>query len=210
MIQAPWTRLNREQSQKVLQQIAARPDGVVFSGNYTEVSHQRLPFYTNYWLCRLVNYATMPTFSMTYFCDGSAFIALDGTANPIYTVNEKDPIRLDETNVIPYLEFFFSNVQGSEGEVFMIHEGDKMPFLEALSPAQQQAIQGGFKPLHAVHDPLKKHFKVTGTLYYGGGLIVATIVVLPDGKISFAEQKLLLTGVPFPDSYSYRQASFEG
>ena len=130
----------------------------------------------------------MPTFTMTYLTDGTEYIALDGTANPIYTVDEKDPLMLTEANVIPYLEFFFSNVQGSEGDVFLIRDPHKMPFMDSLGPAQQQSIVQSFKPVSVVFDQAWNAYKVSGTLHYGGGLMAAVIIVMPDGKISFQEQ----------------------
>jgi hypothetical protein len=209
MPQSPWTRLTREQSQQVLKQLGDRRDAVVFSKEVTEVSYRALPFYTHHKLYRLVNYATMPTFTMHYLTNGIDYISIDGTANPIYTVNEKDPVHLDEMNVIAYLEFFFSNVQGSEGDVFLIRDPRKMPFMDSLSPSQQQSVISSFKPLKIFSEPEQGMLKVTGTIYYGGGLIAATILVSSDGKISFQDQSLLLSGIYFPDS-PYTQSWLEG
>lgn len=209
MAQTQWIRMNHEQADRVLGQLSSHKDAVVFSRDVTEVAWRGLSFYTNYRLCRLTNYATMPTFTMTYLTDGVAYIPLDGTANPIYTADEKDPILLNEGNVIPYLEFFFSNVQGSEGDVFLIRDPHKMPFLDSLSEAQQQSVINSFKPPSVAFDQMLNAYKISGILYYGGGLLAATIVVMPDGKISFQEQSLLLSGIHFPDS-PYTQAWLEG
>ena len=199
-----WTRLNREQAHAVLNKLSGNRDAVVFSKESTEVAWRSLPFYTNYRIYRLINFATMPTFSMLYLSNGDEFLTVDGTANPIYTANEKDPIRLNEMNVIPYLDFFFSNVQGSEGDVFLIKDPRKMPFMDALTDNQQRSIISTFKPLKVEHNPVQHAYKVSGTLYYGGGLISSTIVVSADGKLSFQEQSLLLTGIHFPHSpYTY-------
>lgn len=208
MAQPQWTKLNRGQANKVLQQLSTRSDATVFAKDVTEVSSCSLPFYKNYWLYRLVNYATMPTFSMIYLSDGAEYISLDGTANPIYAVDEKDPIHLTEENVISYLEFFFSYVQGSEGDIFLIKDPLKMPFMNSLSAGQKQNMLSSFKPLNVTADTAQ-NLKVSGTLYYGGGLISATIMIAPNGKMSFHDHALLLSGMHFPDS-PYRQAWLEG
>lgn len=193
----------------VLGKLSGHRDAVVFSKEATEVSWRSLPFYSNYKLYRLVNYATMPTFSMMYLSNDDEFISIDGTANPIYAVNEKDPIRLNEMNVIPYLDFFFSNVQGSEGDIFLIKDPRKMPFLESLSENQQQSVINSFKPLKVSADADGAGYKVHGTIYYGGGLISSTIQVTADGKLAFHDQNLLLTGIHFPYS-PYSQNWLEG
>lgn len=199
-MQPTWTRLNRDQAHAVLNKLASHKDAVVFSKEATEVSWRTLPFYSQYKLYRLINYATMPTFMMMYLSNDNEFISIDGTANPIYTVNEKNPIRLNELNVVPYLDFFFANVQGSEGDAFLIKDPRKMPFFGNFSPAQQQSIVVNFKPLNVSHDAAANVLTVTGTLYYGAGLILSSIIVKPDGKISFQGQSLIMTGLHLPDS----------
>lgn len=208
-MQQIWTQLNHREAHEVLDKLVAHKDSVVFSKETTEVSWRTLPFYTHYRLYRLINYATMPTFSMPYLSNGEEFIAIDGTANPIYAVNAKDPVRLNEMNVIPYLDFFFSNVQGSEGDVFLIKNPRKMPFMDSLSENQQQSVISTFKPLHIANDVTAGLYKVSGTIYYGGGLISATIAVDHSGKITFQDQNLLLSGIYFPYS-PYGQQWLEG
>ncbi len=208
-MQPVWTRLKREEAHEILGKLSGHPDAVVFSKEATEVSFRKLPFYSNYKLYRLVNYATMPTFSMMYLSNGEEFISIDGTAMPIYAVNGKDPIRINEMNVIPYLDFFFSNVQGSEGDVFLIKDPRKMPFMDSLSANQQQSVLTSYKPLKVSNDTVVNVFRVMGTIYYGGGLLSTTINVTPDGKLSFQEQNLLLSGIYFPYS-PYSQNWIEG
>lgn len=208
-MQPVWTRLKREEAHQVLGKLSGHPDAVVFSKEATEVSVRKLPFYTNYKLYRLINYATMPTFSMMYLSNGEEFISIDGTATPIYLVNEKDPVRINEMNVIPYLDFFFSNVQGSEGDIFIIKDPRKMPFMDSLSQNQQQTVITSFRPLKVSNDSAVNVFRVSGTLYYGGGLLATTINVTPEGKLSFQEQSLLLSGIYFPYS-PYSQHWIEG
>ncbi|HCS22940.1 MAG TPA: hypothetical protein DIW20_04245 [Rhodospirillaceae bacterium] len=183
-----------------MNRLSGSRDAVVFSKEATEVSWRSLPFYNKYKLYRLINYATMPTFSLTYLSDGNEFITLDGTANPIYTANEKDPVRLNEMNVVNYLDFFFTNVQGSEGDVFLIKDPKKLPFLSALTKEQRESVYSGFKPVQVSQNAAANTFRVTGTLYYGGGLISSTIIVQNDGKIEFQDQSLLLNGIYFPYS----------
>jgi hypothetical protein len=197
-MQPSWTRLNREQAHAVLAKLSGNRDAVVFSKESTEVAWRSLPFYTNYRLYRLINFATMPTFSMMYLSNGEEFLTIDGTANPIYTANEKDPVRLNEMNVIPYLDFFFSNVQGSEGDVFLIKDPRKLPFMDTLTDSQQRSVMSSFRPLKVEHNTVQHSYRVGGTLYYGGGLISSTIVVTSDGKLAFHDQSMLMTGIHFP------------
>lgn len=197
MAEPQWKKLEREQAHRVLDQLGAQNDTVVFSRNVTEVSWRDLPFYSTYRLCRLVNYATMPTFTMLYLSNGQEYVAVDGTPGPIYAVNRKDPIALNESNIISYLEFFFVHVAGADGDVFLIKDPARLPFMDSLDPTQQQTLASCFQPLRITRDALG-NFEVPATLYYGGGLMRATILITPEGRISFHDQSLLLSGIHFP------------
>lgn len=208
-MQPGWTRLKREEAHQVLDRLSGNRDAIVFSREATEVACRDLPFYSTYKLYRLINYATMPTFSMTYISNGIDFLGIDGTANPIYAANGKAPARLNADNVIAYLDFFFSNVQGSEGDIFLIKDLEKMPFISTLSANQLASIKGNFRPLTVTAEKAQGPFRISGTLYYGGGLLAATIVTQADGRLSFENQQLLLTGIHFPYS-PYSQPWLDG
>jgi hypothetical protein len=75
--------------------------------------------------------------------------------------------------------------------------------METMTEKQRLSITNNFKPIHVTPDVETHSFKVTGTLFYGGGLIVSTIHVTSDGKLSFHDQNLLLSGIHFPDSATY-------
>lgn len=208
-MQPGWTRLKREEAYQVLDRLGGHRDAIVFSREATEVACRDLPFYAGYRLYRLINYATMPTFSMTYLSNGIEFTSIDGTAHPIYAVNDKAPIRLNSDNLIPYLEFFFSNVRGSEGDIFLIRDIDRMPFFSTLTAAQQASVKSNFRPLNVTAEKAQGPFRTTGTLYYGGGLMSATITTQADGRLGFDNQQLLLTGIHFPYS-PYSQPWLDG
>lgn len=205
-----WTRLTRDQAHRVLHQLGDQPDAVVFSKEATEVAWRTLPFYSHYRLYRLINYATLPTFTMMYLSNGEEFIPLDGTANPLYTVNEKDPVQISEKNVVDYLNFFFNNVQGSEGDIFLIKDPRKMPFIDALNAQQRQDVINSFKTMQVTKQENPSACRVNCTLYYGGGLIASTILVTPDGKLSFHAQSLLMSGLHFPEGLYDSRSQMEG
>lgn len=194
-----WTSLDRQEAAATVERLRGQPNAVVFSPQLTEVVHRPLPFYEDFRLYRLTNYATMPSFTMYMLGDGEEqFYSLDATANPIYTVNEKAPLQLTEGNVVDYLDFFFGNVQGSEGDIFLIKDPKNLPFMSALSPAQQDSINQTYRPISVEEGITPGAFKVKGTLYYDGSLISATIHVEPDGHLHIQDQTLLLQGVHFP------------
>tara|TARA_R110002124_G_scaffold241494_7_gene406749 strand:- start:3583 stop:4203 length:621 start_codon:yes stop_codon:yes gene_type:complete len=193
-----WKQLEKENVSVVLDRLGTDPNAIVFSKEFTEIVWDDLPFYSRFDLYRLVNYATMPSFSMEYLSDGNVFIPLDGTANPIYAINEESPIKLTEKNVVDYLEFFFSHVRGSDGDIYLIKDPEKMPGIESLDPAQQKNVKNSHKPLTIEAGSFPGQFIIRGTLFYSGCLISATVRVSSEGRLSFIERDLLLRDIAFP------------
>ena len=193
-----WTRLKRDQAAEVLTKMGTAADAIIFSKEATEVAFKNLPFYGRFKLLRLTNFATMPSFTMEYLSDGERYIPLDGTAAPVYEANDKDHIRLTESNVVDYLDFFFSHVQGADGDIFLVKDPHKLTFLQSFTPEQQQSLIQSHKPVRVVSDATPHSFHVSGTLYYDGSLISATIHADADGKLSIFDQTLLLQGIHFP------------
>jgi hypothetical protein len=135
-----WTRVEPGPAQAMLEQLSRDGGERQFTAQETDVDCRSLPFYGRYKLYRLTNRATLPAFSLHYLGDGEHFVALNGTANPIYTASERDPLQLAEASVIPYVEFFFSHVQGSEGEIFFVKDPQRTPLLASLDDDQRTTL----------------------------------------------------------------------
>lgn len=202
-----WIKLNREDTQSILGALRDHPDAVVLSDTTTEVVYRDLPFYSRHRLYRMVNYATMPTFTIYYLYDGDNFVSLDGSAQAIYTVNEQDPVKVDATTVLPYLDFFFHYVQGAEGDVVLVRDALHMPFLSALSPEQKKSVADACAPVRI--EEKDSLLYIHGTLLYGGTLIESTITVDSAGTLGFENQKMLMSGIYLPRS-PYENAWLEG
>ncbi len=198
MLLNQWKILDKEKKDNVLDILSTNKDSIVFSKDYTEVAIKELPFYHNYKLYKLTNYSTLPVFSMKYLSNGDDFYSLDGLANTIYTVNELDNISINRDNIVDYLAFFFNKVQGSEGDVYLIKDPNKIPESDTLSKPLVQEIIGKFNPITIEVLTGSKNIKVTATIIYGDALIDADMSIDGTGKISFDNQRLLLSGIALP------------
>lgn len=190
-----WQKLDRQETAEVLAQIRASDQGRLFTGNLIEVKFKSLPFYKNYLYYRITNYATMPMFSMDYLGQDSHFYYLEGTADPIYTVNRHAPLRLTPDNVPAYLEFFFEHVSGRQGDVHLITDPRNSRLLRSLDKAALQSIVDKFQPLRVEYESSPDKYLVGATLYYDGSLISALLSIAPDGHVYLEDERMLLQGV---------------
>lgn len=199
---ATWNRVPPEQADMILTSVSDDDNAAVFPSELTEVTWRDLPFYSKYKHYRLTNYATLPCFIMEYLgsSDDNAFYPLTGLANTIYDVNDANPIKVTRDNVVEYLDFFFRQVQGPDGDIYLIKDPDDLPMLSSLPDNQKQSVVQHHQPITIDSDIRPGEFDVRGTLYYDGSLVSAKIQVNNTGKLSIHDQVLLLHGIHFPAS----------
>jgi hypothetical protein len=206
-----WERLNRDASKEILGKITHASDEKLFSERNSEASCAALPFYKNFLLYRVTNYATLPSFSLDFLGDGNTFYLLDGSPDPIFMVNNRGALKLNEANLLDYVDFFLRYVSTEDGDIYLIKDPDDLPFLDALSMEQQIALKQKFTPLTLDYNEVDDAYELHADIYYGGTLLKATMNIATNGIIEFSNQKMLTqfdnveTGGYQPSASDYRE-----
>lgn len=188
-----WTRLDKQQSQDILQHITNAADAELFSGNSSEASFKPLSFYQDFMIYRMTNYATLPSFSLDFLSDGESFHLLDGSITPINIVNNKGTLYLNEANVIDYAEFYLINIRGEDGDIYMINDPENLPFLDSLSLDQQIDLKQKHVSPEVLVDKDTGDFIVLADLFYGGTLLKAAIIVTQTGKLTIQPRDMIMS-----------------
>lgn len=186
-----WERLNRDASKKIIGKITHASDEMLFSERSSEASCAGLSFYKNFLLYRVTNYATLPSFSLDFLGDGNTFYLLDGSPDPIFMVNNRGALKLNELNILDYVDFFLRYVATEDGDIYLIKDPDDLPFLDSLSIEQQISLKQKFTPLTLDYNEADDVYELHGDIYYGGTLLKATLNIATNGTISFTNQKML-------------------
>lgn len=187
-----WVTLTREQSRIVINKVLTPEDGGLFNPMTSEVKTLSLPFYDQFQLYRITNYASLPSFTLEYLGNGDTFYRLDGHPDPIYQVNQLSPIRLDMNNVLLYLDFFLSNVQSEDGDIYLITEPEKLKFYDSLPADQQAEISAKTRQPEVSYEFNLNAFVVSATLYFTGMVMNAIIQIGEDGSIAVIDQTMLM------------------
>lgn len=200
MLMHKWIKLDKKQAKQILTALGDKCNHEVFTDDMTEVSFKTLPFYNNYKIYKLSNYATMPVFTMHFLSNGEEFLQLNGLANPIYEVNAKDPIHLTSKTLIQYLKFFFRYVQGSEGEVFIIQSPKDIPHFRTLPKDKQNEVIKNFIPVKTISDTDEEGIIHTAKaqILYGDAVIDTHINMRENGNIFFSNQNIIADKVHLP------------
>jgi len=188
-----WNRLDRQNSIAVLERITTAADPALFSASSSEAQFCPLPFYHDFMLYRVTNYATLPCFSLDFLSDGDSFHLLDGSADPIFNVNAQGSLYLNENNVIDYVAFYLGNVSAEDGDIYMIQDPDDLPFIDSLSLDQQFELKSRHKEAQVAVDQTSGDFIVLVDLFYSGTLLKAAITVNTGGDLYIQPRDMLMS-----------------
>lgn len=193
-----WQRLDRDTSVKVIDSVKSAENAGLFSVTTSEVQRGRLAFYKEYSLYKVTNYASLPSFSFEYLSDGLFFHYLDGTEDPIYTVNDKGALALDTNNIMDYLAFYFAHA-GDDDDITVINNPHDMPMLDSLDANAYDAVFANYKPAQITENG--GIFTAETDLYIDSQLVRATIEVTAKGRVTIKDQKMTMNEV-LSDDYA--------
>lgn len=189
-----WDVLDKPQLAEFLDRVKTEDEAVLFRPGATQAQRLPLPFYRDFALYRLSNFASIPLLTFHYLGDGTRFFYLDGTDAPLMTVNQAGGLSLTAGNVIAYLNFYFFSVRQAEGEVYLVHDPAAYPFQDQMSfdPADTLADLGRLPPAYEIRAENDGGFVVETPVFLDGTLVRAQIRVDPHGRVVFLSERLMI------------------
>ncbi len=194
-----WQRLDRDNSEHVINSVKSDANDGLFTLGTSEVKRAAASFYKDYYIYKVTNYASLPSFSFQYLSDGKYFSYLDGSEDPIYAVNDKGTLSLTETTVIPYLTFYFEHVSDDNDDIILINNLQDMPLLDSLGPAVYDSVFKHHKPTTVTYDESQDYFSIEADLYMDSQLVRADINVNIKGRVTVTPQKMIMHDVMTTD-----------
>lgn len=190
-----WQRLDRDNTLKTIESVKSASDPGLFSPGTSEVQKARLSFYHEVDLYKVTNFASLPSFTFEYLGEGKFFQYLDGTELPIYAINDKGALTLNDRSVVDYLEFFFSHVTVDDEEMQLIRNPHDMPLLDSLGPETMDAVLQNHNAPAVSYDAGYDKYTVEADLYADGLLIRASVEVTESGRVSILDRKMIVNAV---------------
>lgn len=187
-----WSLLDRDQAHAVLNTIRSKGEGALFTPVTSEIKVSSLPFYKNFRLYRMTNYASLPIFTMDFLSDGDTFYHLNGSPAPVMAANTQAPVILSLQTVIPYARFYCRYVVSEDGDVEIVDDLEALPFFDSIEEDEQARIKRHHNTGAPVHDERSDTYTFRATLVDAGSLTRADVVISSEGEVSFREERMLL------------------
>lgn len=187
-----WQILDRQQSAELIDRLTSHSDADLFSPSNSGVQYRLLPFYRHFVHYRIINYNTMPVFTLDFIGDGTTFYRLDGSPDPLLLVNSRGDLDIDADNTLDYIRFFFSQIETDEGEMMLVDDPDDLPFIDSLDMQQQLMLKQRHEKPEVVYDINTDQFVLSSDVFYTGCLLKADISVDRDGHINVQDRGMIM------------------
>ena len=199
MYQEAFKKLELEDVAKILDTYNPMFEGSLFDALETTIMAQEIPFYPGLRYLDIADYSCVPPIRRFVIDGPDTNVVLDWSNAPIYELNNKVPIRLDEETVTDYVRFFFNHVRGQNGRFLITESVDDIRWRDDPPPAARKTIGEMLLPLIIADAKSDGGFFMTITVMFKDSLFQCDVDIDPTGHITLKNEKLLVEDMPVLD-----------
>src|SRR3984957_16410122 len=179
MIDLKFETLDPAAIKKLTDDIAEDIAPVKFSEGKVTGQVASVPFYDEFKLYALSD-TTLPPPNTGYMLYKPGDISLmNWTNEPIYSVNERAPIKLDRKTVIPYAKFFFHYVRGQLGRFIIVEKPDEVVWLSNANTKEKANVAERLIPVTYKGIGRDNLFSLPATVVFKNALFRTDIKIAP-------------------------------
>lgn len=202
MFDDAFIQIEHGNAAKILDHLNPLLDGSPFDPALARILSHDLKFYAGYKLVEVTDYDVNPSRRISFIYkeeEKPKIYILNGTNEPIYKLNKRVPIALDEKTVFLYARFFFHYVQGRFGRFVIVENVDEVDWKEEPNPAGKRALAKMIKSLTLKPYKEGEDFYLTTSIIFKNSLFESDIHITKKGEVNLINQELLVEDIPVLD-----------
>jgi hypothetical protein len=171
--------LSPDAARAFLQEIARDLLPISVPMDKTLVQTAALPFYEEYKLYALTD-MSLPPPNVRYLLHKPGDLnIMNWTNEPIYSVNEKAPIKLERKSLIPYAKFFFHFVRGQLGRFIIVEKPEDVVWLDNANDKEKADVAAQLMDVKYKGIGRDNLFTLTATVVFKNALFRTDIKIAP-------------------------------
>lgn len=199
MFPEAFTKLDLNEVADIVDQINSIVDGSTFDPLETTVLAVNASYYPGYRFLDIADHSTHPPLQQFALQKGTDYVLMNWSFKPIYDLNERAPIKLDEKNVLDYVRFFFAHVKGRHGRFKIIEGLDTIEWRDEVSLEQKKAYGVMVTPMKIEEKNKEGVFKIKALMMLKETLFKVDVFVEPNGRVTLTEHEILVEELPILD-----------
>jgi len=174
-----FEKLDAAAASALLAEIAPKIAPVTLPEGKTDVGVAKLPFYDDYQFYELTDTTReAPNRRYMLYKPGDPNL-MNWTNEPIYTVNERAPIKLDRKSIVFYAKFFFHYVRGQLGRFIIVEKPEDVRWLPEANDKEKADVAAKLAPVTYKGIGRDNLFTMTATVVFKNALFRTDIKVAP-------------------------------
>jgi hypothetical protein len=179
MLDLKFQTLDTAAAQKFVAEIGDDIAPVKLPVNRTAVQVADLSFYDDFKLYALSD-TTLPPPNPRYILMRPDDVqVMNWTNEPIYSVNERAPIKLDRKTIVSYAKFFFHYVRGQLGRFIIVEKPDEVVWLPNANAGEKQEVNSRLTTVAYKGVGRDNLYTLTATVVFKNALFKTDIKVAP-------------------------------
>lgn len=179
MIDLTFQTLDPTATQKFLSDIAGDIGAVKYPEGKTTVQCASLVFYDEFKLYAVSDTTLPPPNTRYYLYKPGDVSAMDWTNEPIYSVNERAPIKVDRKTCLTYARFFFHFVRGQLGRFIIVEKPEEVVWLANANDEEKEKVNSLLMPVAYKGIGRDNLITLTATVVFKNALFRTDIKVAP-------------------------------
>ena len=179
MIDFTFEALTPDAAREILAAIAPDILPVKLPSDKTLVQVAAMPFYDEYKLYAFTDMSLPPPNVRYMLYKPGDVSVMNWTNEPIYSVNERAPIKLDRKTLVPYAKFFFHYVRGQLGRFIIVEKPEEVVWLPNANDKEKADVAAKLMPVTYKGIGRDNLFTLTCTVVFKNALFKTDIKVAP-------------------------------
>lgn len=194
-----FIKLDLLECETILEEVNPSLQGTRFHPATVTILAQDLSFYPGYRFLDIADYETVPNLRKFILYKPGDVVLLNWTNEPIYALNDRVPVQIDNGNVIDYVRFFFTYVRGKHGRFLITESAEDILWREEPPPAARKAIAKMVEPVEMTGYDDSGAFLLVARMMFRDSLFKTRVTVQPGGLVSLSGEELLIESMPVVD-----------
>lgn len=179
MVDLKFQKLDAAATQKMLVDIADEIAPVKLPEGKTAIQVADLDFYDEFKLYAISD-TTLPAPNTRYALYKPGDVSLlNWTNEPIYSVNERAPIKIDRKTCIPYAKFFFHYVRGQLGRFIIVEKPEEVIWLTNATAKEKADVAERLMPVTYKGIGRDNLITLTATVVFKNALFKTDVKIAP-------------------------------
>jgi len=180
-----WSQLNADETLQFLDAVRSENDAyrIFFETSICEVFKRPLDFFDGYDLIRISNQYSPPFFIMDFLSNGENHYYLDGSDHGFQSMCVQKCVRLNEDNVLEYLDMYVSYVYERGNSLVFIRDGQDTNFKGSSGMGVHFKALQAVEEISVSFDAQNDSFSIKTPLLYQDKTRKSVIKVHKNGEI---------------------------